>query len=576
MTEKVKITGEFRDINFQTKVRKDDGRDQAALLTFRMPMQGNAQSDALNLVLWQRQEVHLEVSKRQPSLPGTEDARKDQPPLPLAAPGAESQELGSTWQERIVDGPDGLSRGIFVRADRQAFNCWDCRGFFQMDPVDCLETEIARHVCDGGEGADFRELRAVLRVKGDDGVTRVFSYDAKMQDEEDEDVFFEEDEESPLRCRDCHEEVPVDQKADYWDELFPLRAMRRHVCPPICHKCRMEARYGVSLADRIRFHHPECPLAKLLDREVATAYVPGEDPYEGLVREAPEVAAADLVLEDATECFARIQEECGLPRTVGRTGRDEYAGIDSLPKKDRAPLLKEMKKASKDAWSRAQALLADCDAGKKLLKAREDQEREDRWNRQKEEQVRAERERMEKALSGPDQEYDLMLREALCQKQGVKPWVKLQKDGADDWMIDRSIRNAIGNSGSLNVPGQTSLVWKDSYRPRVWFGPATGAPTLEGRSLTDAVRRIFKIPPPTPEADDAEEKEPSCRACGCTENYGCDLPRGCFWVEEDLCSNPRCLRQEGYDEEKIQALYAEVNVPVPIVPEASGEQAETP
>lgn len=32
-------------------------------------------------------------------------------------------------------------------------------------------------------------------------------------------------------------------------------------------------------------------------------------------------------------------------------------------------------------------------------------------------------------------------------------------------------------------------------------------------------------------------REPACRVCGCTESRAC--PDGCYWVEEDLCSE--CL-----------------------------------
>lgn len=34
----------------------------------------------------------------------------------------------------------------------------------------------------------------------------------------------------------------------------------------------------------------------------------------------------------------------------------------------------------------------------------------------------------------------------------------------------------------------------------------------------------------------------TCRHCGCTENDACRLSTGaCFWVAEDLCSNPFCI-----------------------------------
>ena len=35
-------------------------------------------------------------------------------------------------------------------------------------------------------------------------------------------------------------------------------------------------------------------------------------------------------------------------------------------------------------------------------------------------------------------------------------------------------------------------------------------------------------------------EEPKCRVCGCTQDIGC--PEGCYWVEEDLCSE--CVGKE--------------------------------
>jgi ferredoxin len=38
-----------------------------------------------------------------------------------------------------------------------------------------------------------------------------------------------------------------------------------------------------------------------------------------------------------------------------------------------------------------------------------------------------------------------------------------------------------------------------------------------------------------PEEEEEEDEEPRrCRVCGCTDLQAC--PGGCFWVEEDLCS----------------------------------------
>jgi hypothetical protein len=46
--------------------------------------------------------------------------------------------------------------------------------------------------------------------------------------------------------------------------------------------------------------------------------------------------------------------------------------------------------------------------------------------------------------------------------------------------------------------------------------------------------------PVTLEPPDYDEKR-ACRICGCTEYEPC--PGGCSWVEEDLCSNPECVKK---------------------------------
>jgi len=45
---------------------------------------------------------------------------------------------------------------------------------------------------------------------------------------------------------------------------------------------------------------------------------------------------------------------------------------------------------------------------------------------------------------------------------------------------------------------------------------------------------------PRPVTPDPDEDR-ACRVCGCTEFTPC--PGGCSWVEEDLCSNPDCVRK---------------------------------
>jgi hypothetical protein len=39
-----------------------------------------------------------------------------------------------------------------------------------------------------------------------------------------------------------------------------------------------------------------------------------------------------------------------------------------------------------------------------------------------------------------------------------------------------------------------------------------------------------------------------CRACGCTDEYGC--PEGCWWVAADLCSS--CRGAEGGDDDAVR------------------------
>ena len=45
------------------------------------------------------------------------------------------------------------------------------------------------------------------------------------------------------------------------------------------------------------------------------------------------------------------------------------------------------------------------------------------------------------------------------------------------------------------------------------------------------------------DADPMEEKERTCRVCGCTEESACE--GGCSWVEEDLCSACVNDKQDG-------------------------------
>lgn len=60
-------------------------------------------------------------------------------------------------------------------------------------------------------------------------------------------------------------------------------------------------------------------------------------------------------------------------------------------------------------------------------------------------------------------------------------------------------------------------------------------PLMEARFHVDPCFEIFREAPDYAALVDLQ----TCRICGCTDEDGC--PEGCYWVEEDLCSN--CVTQ---------------------------------
>ncbi|MCR4310491.1 MAG: hypothetical protein NUW14_10830, partial [Deltaproteobacteria bacterium] len=303
-------------------------------------------------------------------------------------------------------------------------------------------------------------------------------------------------------------------------------------CPPVCHKCHAEMKYGAVFAEGLRFHHPECGKAKLHNPDVAVATaldVQGADPYARRAESALDPRAVEFILEDATEAFARIEEECGLTRSVGRKDQSTYAGAQALPKKTRKAVLAAVKKFSKNAWNRMEVLLQDIDATKLVLDAMKEKEQaernriqRERWERDRAEKGRLESERIAKVLAGEPQPYDDMLRVALTQEEGaLESWDEARSQGLNHYALRTLIIDTLfpgGIGGGLNMPGQTSVSWKGGP-PRVWVGPATGKPTLEDNALVDAVRRIMQIPDekeepeegvvdPERQPDDGEEEAP--------------------------------------------------------------------
>lgn len=55
------------------------------------------------------------------------------------------------------------------------------------------------------------------------------------------------------------------------------------------------------------------------------------------------------------------------------------------------------------------------------------------------------------------------------------------------------------------------------------------------KNIADEINRVTKLNEHLETGDYRLDRK--CKVCGCTELNGC--PNGCYWVEEDLCSNRR-------------------------------------
>ena len=575
-----RFVGTFSGIHFGVKQKKGE-IVQTAGLNFDVELDETSISQVTGIIGLQKQQVHLGVSRRQPGLfeekppTGTPSPQAelpltgrngDRPEDPPALLGSDPELQAKTWLEIEVLGPDEKLHSILRRADGLSFYCFDCGEGFEFDPGEDLEAGIRNHACKlDGPLPELQQLEASVKVPCNDGITRTMGYTIEHWKNGNGPAF---------DCEDCGEIIGIsEQEAD--EEYLPLKRMAAHVCPPVCHKCHAELKYGAVLAEALRFHHPECPQAKLHDPEVpvATALdVQGADPYAARVEAALDEGAREFLLEDATEAFARILEECGMTRSVGRKSRDEFKAAHTLSKKDRKAVLAEAKKASKGAWNRMNVLLQDIDAAKAAHDAiarkkqqEEQQRRNEQWKRERQERDQAERDRIEALLAGEPQAYDELLREVLYREEKTqRNWIAACERGADNNRVRMMMNTAFGpQGGGLNKPGETSISWKSGYSPKFWVGPAAGVPTLEGDELVDAVRRIMKIPapPPAPEEESEAEEgtERACRACGCTEFDPC--VEGCAWVEQDLCSNPDCLGGEGYTPEQIAKIASGETLP---------------
>lgn len=100
----------------------------------------------------------------------------------------------------------------------------------------------------------------------------------------------------------------------------------------------------------------------------------------------------------------------------------------------------------------------------------------------------------------PDESADTMdagLRRALHSFQDAdKRWAKLREAGATDAEIKKQISFEFNISGSSGGPGWKFVSYRGGENPAFWYdsmSPA-GKPTLSGKPLIDAVRRVMAIP----------------------------------------------------------------------------------
>lgn len=106
------------------------------------------------------------------------------------------------------------------------------------------------------------------------------------------------------------------------------------------------------------------------------------------------------------------------------------------------------------------------------------------------------------AEAGNDESADTMeagLKRALHGLQDAeKRWAKLQQAGATDAQIKDAVAYEFGISGAGGGPGRKWTARRGGQDPAFWYDAVTpaGPPTLKGKALIDAVRRVMEIPTP--------------------------------------------------------------------------------
>lgn len=473
---------------------------------------------------------------------------KQAPPHPATVPLSQEErsdlyrveERGSNW--------------YFIRLDGGIASCIRCGGSYEMDDFENagrFTAQLQEHACDAPsetavnpalaalekavEDAEFDDVDANVKIACTDGVRRKFTY---------RDDHYRK---APmLECEMCGEDVPV---ADDDEFPIPYSAMLRHICPPVCHKCKAEEREGKALADDLLFHHPECPKSGETPGWAIVMDILKERPYALRAAGNSTSVRADYVLEDASEMLAQLVESIGLTRSCGRVDHKHNRLISGLSKKERAELLKTAKGANKTTWERMKTLLDDFEAANACrieMRNAEAAVEQERWRKQRDEEERAAREeartRAAAVIAGPAQPYDAILYAFLMTKSVSETVREDWAEAARDGMTDRDLRSYLEGeymrSDSIQVEGEPSLNWRGGWQPKVWIGPLTVppeqcAPTLVESPLVDAVRRVMRVPYPTEEQlADAEDA-----TAGFVESDGredVDLPVGDDGGEEGV------------------------------------------
>ncbi len=336
----------------------------------------------------------------------------------------------ATWFEREVRGPDQIMHSIFVRADGKMFACWDCGDVFEAKAGDDLEAMVRehacaedervcricgcteRHACPGGcawvepdlcsnpeclvkAGYSTEEIDKIrdgelplvwgnrtadVLVCCADGVSREF--EVQITDNRIE----------SLSCDGCGE-IVVHQRygrntvmSPSADDLYGLA--RNHRCPDLCPKCRAKERHGDALADLLILHRAGCKAAPynepMLDgliyqltqksyaQRIREAFALDPVSYIGYGRE--HVTA--LVLEDAAEALARIEELAGIQPAKLRP--ETYLERGRLSDYNAKSALAELKKAVKEKKDRtlAKQMNTILDGVKEAQKALKDAQKE--------------------------------------------------------------------------------------------------------------------------------------------------------------------------------------------------------